>query len=526
MSKTDDTILLGYSVGKGEPVRIPAGHMLVSGTTQLSGKTTTLEALVQRSGLTALAFITKRGEGSFTTARRALPFFREGAGDGRPYWEYVESLMASTMGQKMKFERAWTVKAARGAHTLAQVRENVAKLMAGAKRDMDRDIFMLLAEYLDIVLPQIKRLPPCHSLDLSPGLNVMDLTEYTDEMQMLIVRSAVEWIHRHESGVVTILPEAWKFIPEAKMTPVKPAVERLVREGAGLRNFVWTDAQDIAGIWKLMLRATTVFLVGVQREANEVKRTLSNIPDDVSKPKAKDVMTLTKGQFYACFGRTAAKTYVRPVWMDDAKALAVAVSGIEPTPAPRAAFKPFPAPCHRGSRLVPTEPEEDDMASEDVKELKEMMDQLLQAQAGQMKVRVPEVVDNHTDRGVPIGPQSAATPDEDALYQRFRARLLKDPVVLKVALAKPEIDVEIVRQTVEVDGATPKGRVARLLAGKFFDTAKRHADVKREMERSGPEVNNGTLSRLMKEMVAMGFVTEESEGYKAVEGMKVNIIKK
>jgi hypothetical protein len=262
------TIHLGYEVGTAKPVAIPLAHMAVTGMTQQSGKTTTLEALVTRSGCTAIAFITKRGEGGFTGGVRCKPCFNEGA-EGRPYWEFVESLVGSVMGQKMKFERAWIVKACEGATSLQKVRDNLTRLEDDAKRSMDRDLFMLLGQYLDIVLPQIRRHHFSPVPVIVPGrLNVMDLTNFTDEMQMLLVRSAIAWVHKEGRKIVTVLPEAWKFVPEARMTPVKPVAEKLIREGAGLGNFVWMDSQDIAGVWKLMLRAASVWIVGVQREAN------------------------------------------------------------------------------------------------------------------------------------------------------------------------------------------------------------------------------------------------------------------
>jgi hypothetical protein len=53
---------LGYEVGSGLPVEIPLAHTFVTGQTQLSGKTTALRAIVERSRRRALAFVTKRGE--------------------------------------------------------------------------------------------------------------------------------------------------------------------------------------------------------------------------------------------------------------------------------------------------------------------------------------------------------------------------------------------------------------------------------------------------------------------------------
>ena len=69
-------VLLGYEVGTGEPVQLPFHHLCVTGITQLSGKTTTLEALLGRAGRTALVFLTKRGERILPEAPRVPPFFR------------------------------------------------------------------------------------------------------------------------------------------------------------------------------------------------------------------------------------------------------------------------------------------------------------------------------------------------------------------------------------------------------------------------------------------------------------------
>ena len=47
---TDRKILLGYEMATGRRVTIPVRHMVVTGITQESGKTTTLEALAGRAG--------------------------------------------------------------------------------------------------------------------------------------------------------------------------------------------------------------------------------------------------------------------------------------------------------------------------------------------------------------------------------------------------------------------------------------------------------------------------------------------
>ena len=73
----ENEIKLGYEIGTGKVVNVRLGHLIVTGITQLSGKTTTLEALIKRSEQKAIVFKTKIGERSFTQgtlilARRAF----------------------------------------------------------------------------------------------------------------------------------------------------------------------------------------------------------------------------------------------------------------------------------------------------------------------------------------------------------------------------------------------------------------------------------------------------------------------
>ena len=87
-------------------------------------------------------------------------------------------------------------------------------------------------------------------VNLKPGVNVCDLTPYPTEVQALVIRSVMEWVHERERETVTIIPEAWKFMTQGRNSPVKLAAQSLVREGATLKNYVWVDSQDIAGVEK------------------------------------------------------------------------------------------------------------------------------------------------------------------------------------------------------------------------------------------------------------------------------------
>lgn len=328
-------ILLGYEVETGDAIEIPSRHLAVTGQTQQSGKTTTLEALAERSGATVVTFITKRGEKSFAEGRRIAPYFRD-----RADWQFVTSILDATLQEKNKFLRPWIMKICRNTKTLAEVQRQVRAALETAK-GINEGVYTQLDAYLDLIVPEISRAKLARSLDIQPGINVMDVSSFATPMQMLFIQSALDWVNDECQNTIVVIPEAWEFVPEGKGSPVKASAITLVRKGAALGNFIWVDSQDMAGVDKTILRGCTVWLLGVQREANEIKRNIANIPAGISRPNASDVALLDRGQFYACFGRTIAKVYVRPSWMPEAEAVAIAKGGDQHStpPIPKAAPK-------------------------------------------------------------------------------------------------------------------------------------------------------------------------------------------
>lgn len=354
------TIPLGFEVETGERVNIPLRHLAVTGQTQESGKTTTLEALIARSGLRAVTFVTKRGEGSFTGARRIAPYFRD-QGD----WQYVAAILEASRGEKLKFERSWIIRASKGARTLADVHNNVRAALQKKATGKDADVYTCLDAYLEIVVPEIARVEWAPTLALQPGVNAMDLGALPVEMQHLVIRSALNWVLEHERDTVVVVPEAWKFIPQGRGTPVKLAAEAFVRQGAALGNYLWLDSQDLGGIDKTILRSIVVWLLGVQREANEIKRTLDNVhPGGTARPRPVEIAQLALGRFYACWGREMVKTYVQPAWMDPMVARDVALGRFgDATPSSRSQVRRFEATAGPRTETVPHDMEEFDPAT-------------------------------------------------------------------------------------------------------------------------------------------------------------------
>jgi hypothetical protein len=495
------TVALGFEVGTGKPVSIPLRHMVVTGQTQEAGKTTTLEALIARANLPAIAFVTKRGERSFGEGRRIPPYFRE-----RADWQFVASVLEATMRERLKFERAWIMRASKGARTLADVHKNVRKQMETAK-GLSADVYLTLDAYLEIVVPRVAQVLFAATLDLAPGLNVLDLSDrdrFPPELQSLVMRSALEWVYEKCDGTISIIPEAWEFLPQGRGSPVKLAAVELIRKGAGLSNYVWLDSQDIGGVDKELLRSCPVWLLGVQREANEIKRVLDNIPAGIAKPRPADVAKLQKGQFYACFGESVIKTYVQPAWMLPSEACGIALGKIS---VEQTVSRPTPAPI--------TKSEEEPMS----KAVEEKLEILIGLMSGRAATE-PAAVSSPA-------PAAPALPEEDALYQRFKTRLMKEaPGLIKLLVNRPEIQISEHRAVIEIDLSSAQGMVAKLISEGFFDQpvtgSAAHKETKRRWNYGG---NGARVYEQLDKLTSLGFVTKEPDGYRAVTDMKLNIKK-
>jgi hypothetical protein len=558
------TVHLGFEVGSADPVEIPIRHMAVTGQTQESGKTTTLEALITRSGLPAIAFLTKRGEGSMH-GRQIPPYFED-----RADWRFVQSILESTMHEKMKFERAWIVRACQGAGALAGVQQNLIKLEENARNALSKDVYMLLGEYLRRVVPMIEKLPKGGERQMqylfgevhkgpAAGLSVMDLTAYPLELQMLVISSTLQWIHQHANGVISIIPEAWKFIPQGRNTPVRMAVENLMREGAVLKNYVWIDSQDMGAVDKALLRGVPVCLIGVQREANEIKRTLANMPEGLKKPKGGEVATLELGQFFACFGKSILKTYVQPAWMNETAGSAIAAGRLDVHSAAMAhnagpithttkAKEPADTGTGRGEfpagspAIAPDSPalrtsatEEEVMVSEQAitalrmaikdganQTALQMLDGIFGVDASG-EAKTPGDV-NPLPR-VAIAPNNGETILSDALYQQILSRLLQDlpgnPRVLQLVASQPEIMVRVQKRTVELDDTTLAGRLAILISERFFDSKASGHNAWTELEKRGVGSSKPNVYKQLDKLTDMGFLLKLEGGYQTVPGMKV-----
>ena len=314
-------IKLGYEIKTGKEIGISPSHLIVTGITQLSGKTTTLEALIKRSGLKAVIFKTKIGEKSFTEGTEVPPFFRD-----RSDYEFVKSLIEAYAKEKLFLEKGTLMRLCKGSASLVDIKKRVDdELAEGKLRGLKEEIHTRLQHYLENLIPQIQYANLSSTLDIREGINIMNLERFSEEAQSLIIQSVADEVLKTMKGVILVIPEAWKFLPQKYNNPCKRVVESYIRQGATNNNFVWIDSQDMAGVDKIPLKQISTWILGYQSERNEVKHTLDQISlPKKMKPKEEEIMNLRKGHFFLSCYEGVYNVYVQPSWLSNEDAIKIA----------------------------------------------------------------------------------------------------------------------------------------------------------------------------------------------------------
>lgn len=319
-------IKLGYEIETGKEICVKPSHLIVTGITQLSGKTTTLEALIKRSKLKAVIFKTKIGEKSFTEGTEITPFFRD-----RSDYEFVKSLIEAYAKEKLFLEKGTLMRLCKGSTSLIEIKKRVdEELVSGKLKGLKEEIHTRLQHYLENLIPQIQYANLSKTLDIREGINIMNLERFSEEAQSLIIQSVADEVLKTMKGVIIVIPEAWKFLPQKYNNPCKRVVEGFIRQGATNENFIWIDSQDMAGVDKIPLKQISTWILGYQSERNEVKHTLDQISlPKKSKPKEEEIMTLKKGHFFLSCYEGVYNVYVQPSWLSDEESIKIAKGKID-----------------------------------------------------------------------------------------------------------------------------------------------------------------------------------------------------
>lgn len=296
-----DSLFLGYEVGTGKPVEVEIFHMLVTGQTQKSGKTTCLKALatqVVQKGYKVLILDTKTQIQDYEGFGEQIPVCVEQTTDALILRDLLESINTRAIS---KLQATLTTLAS-DTSTFDEVLEKAIQMRETPKlSSFKKDALIILVDLLKRLIATTKRVETTSELILPYDINRMTINEFAIEGQQLIANTVFKQVLKKFKRVVVILDEAHKFLPQKRSSPCKTKVQSFVTQSAITECFLWESTQFLAPTDKDAMKAMPIKLLGKQDHSTEVEHALSLIPGTIGKTRGditKDtLMTLKIGHF-------------------------------------------------------------------------------------------------------------------------------------------------------------------------------------------------------------------------------------
>lgn len=158
------------------------------------------------------------------------------------------------------------------------------------------------------------------------------------------------------------------------------------------------------------------------------------------------------------------------------------------------------------------------------KDVKESEAQALREENASLKARIAKLERASQPKAETMPVINGATLTVDDVIAALLDRAEKEPRILAILKLVPEITVNVKTNKIEADGSSLRGSVAILIAEKFFDSTITASAAYTELRRRGRSVAKPSVYAECDKLTEMGFLTKESDGYRAVPGMKINVI--
>lgn len=322
-------LFIGYEFGTGIEVYIPYFHMLITGQTQMSGKTTLVKALARQAverGYQVVIFDSKFNMVEFEGFGHEIPIPLRETTDALTLLGLLESIM----GRKLPSQYLATLsRLTQNAKDFKQVLENSVVLEGKTKSPFVKDVARNINELLTRLIAQTADKVTSPELELKYPINRITMNKFALEGQQMIIKTAFEDALNHKR-VIMILDEASKFLPQKYRSACDRAINHYVTQGAISKDFMWLATQFLATTSKDQMKAMDVKVLGRQSHDTECGHTVDLIPRTTMKVRNDDVMGLKLGHFYVVADEQVRLTYVCPSYADRAECQQVALGKREP----------------------------------------------------------------------------------------------------------------------------------------------------------------------------------------------------
>jgi len=317
-------ILVGYEIGSGKPVNMDITHTVIAGITR-SGKSETVKALVERAKNHRFLIFDSKSPRDYNDLGIDIPIYIKEKTDPLTLKRLLESQSHLTL----KFEFPELLKVCKKAETYQEILNTVNESLRSKIHPIRKDKLLVLQHLLGKLVKELEKTPISDTLKLNNRVNVMNLSDTSLELQQLAVHSTMQYLLQNEENLIVIMDEASRFIPQMGSNASKETVIRCVREGGAKNLWLWVIDQTVTGVSKNCLKQAWLWILGKQREINEAKRTLQQIPFKIGLDE-KAIMRLKVGEFIVCSEDGAKLTYVQPRWLSPEVARNVALGSVSP----------------------------------------------------------------------------------------------------------------------------------------------------------------------------------------------------
>lgn len=443
MSISRAKIHLGYEVGTAQEVSANLTHTIVAAQTRY-GKSTTIRTMMESvpDGYRILCLDVKDPR-DFEGAGAEIPIFIENKTDPLMLKRLLEQ--ESKIWLRQEFPELIDV--CRNAQTYDEVYNEVKSELKKKNHPVKQNRLKVIGHLLERLINDMKEVDISRYLHLPARVNVMDLHDVPHSIKQLAVHSSVKEVMDNQTNTIIVLDELPDFAPQGKPTPSKEVLAEAVRKGGAKEIWLWLSGQTMTGVEKEVLKQCDTWILGHQKELNEAKRTVDQIPFKTGL-NVKDVMVLQRGHFIVVKEDRAIFTYVQPPFVDDDTAKDVALGKMDV------------------GNIVTASPWEDSPVEEE-------RETVPPYRVMELEKRVEAI-------------EETLSSIEDTLSGLLEGS--GDDISL--ITLQSTLNIKVTRRQIDLTTETLEGRIAWLYAEGFFDINERSTtDVNREMKRRGYPVD-------------------------------------
>jgi len=327
---------IGYEVGTGKEVAVPCFHMLTTGQTRLSGKTTVCKILARKAaekGFKILAIDAKSNMQDYEGFGKEIPVCLQQSTDSLVLISLVEAIFE----RRITSHYATLTRVSENAKNFDDVIENAKVLISKSRAGFVKDACRTLIDLLERLKKQTSKVKTTQTLELPHQINRMCIGKRSDlkagfdrPSQQLIVKTVFEEALRKYKKLIIILDEGFVFLPQKYRSACARAIQEYVTQGGATECYLWLSTQFLAPTSKDAMKTMAVKLLGTQDHDTECEHTVDLIPFSKQKYTNDTIMSLKLGHFIVVTKEWVKTVYVVPEYADKNECLEVALGRRDP----------------------------------------------------------------------------------------------------------------------------------------------------------------------------------------------------